>query len=64
MKTRLYVFLACFLLGLLAVCWSRAQTASHPTMGINNGVKIHTLMGDQHDALAGRLAAAGQTSAL
>ncbi len=63
-KSRIFILLACFILGLLAVCWSRAQTPSHPLKLIVNGVEVHTLMSDQHNALVGYLEAAGQTNAL
>jgi hypothetical protein len=63
-KSRLFILLASFILGLLAVWWSRAQTPSHPLKVIVNGVEIHTLMLDQQNALEGYLEAAGQTNAL
>ena len=63
-KSGLSILLASFILGLLAVCWSRAQTPSHPLKVIVNGVEVHTLMSDQHNALVGHLEAAGQTNAL
>lgn len=63
-KLRLFMLLSAFLLGLLALCWSRAQTPSHPLKVMVNGVEIHTLMSDQHNALVGYLEAAGQTNAL
>jgi len=64
-KSRIFILLASFILGLLAVCWSRAQTPSHPLKVIDdNGVEHHTLMLDQHNALVGHLEAAGQTNAI
>jgi hypothetical protein len=63
-KTRIFILLASFILGLLAVCWSRAQTPSHPLKVIVNGVEVHTLMSDQYNALVGHLEAAGQTNAI
>ena len=63
-KSRIFILLASFILGLLAVCWSRAQTASHQLKVIVNGVEVHTLMSDQHNALVGHLEAAGQTNAI
>jgi len=63
-KSRLVIVLASFVLGLLALCWSRAQTASQQLKVIVNGVEVHTLMSDQHNALVGYLEAAGQTNAL
>jgi hypothetical protein len=64
-KSRIFILLAGFILGLLAVCWSRAQAPSHPLRVIDNkGVEHHPLMADQHNALVGYLEAAGQTSAL
>ena len=66
MKTsRLIILLAGFIVGLLAVCWSRAQTPSHPLKVVDDkGVEVHTLMSDQHNALVGYLEAAGETNAL
>lgn len=63
-KSRIFILLASFILGLLALCWSRAQTPSHQLKMIVNGVEVHTLMSDQHNALVGHLQAAGQTNAL
>jgi hypothetical protein len=63
-KSRLFILLASFILGLLVVCWSRAQTASHPLKVIVNGVEVHTLMSDQYNALVVSLEAAGQTNAI
>jgi hypothetical protein len=64
-KSRLLIMLASIILGLLALCWSRAQTPSHPLRVIDDkGVEHHTLMSDQHNALVGHLEAAGQTNAL
>ena len=63
-KLRLFILLASFILGLLAVCWSRAQNPSHQLKVIVEGVEVHTLMSDQHNALVGHLEAAGQTNAL
>ena len=63
-KSRLCILLASFILGLLALCWSPAQTSSHQLKVIVNGVEVHTLMSDQHNALVGHLEAAGQTNAL
>lgn len=63
-KSRIFILLASFILGLLALCWSRAQTPSHQLKVIVNGVEVHTLMSDQHNALVGYLEAAGQTNAL
>ena len=63
-KSRLFILLTSFIFGLLALCWSRAQTPSHPLKVMVNGVEIHTLMLDQHNALVGYLEAAGQTNAL
>jgi hypothetical protein len=63
-QSRMFILPASFILGLLAVCWSRAQTPSHPLKVIVNGVEVHTLMSDQHNALVGHLEAAGQTNAL
>jgi hypothetical protein len=64
-KTRLFILFASFILGLLAVCWSRAQTPSHRLKVLDDkGVEVHTLMGDQHNALVGHLEATGQTNTL
>ena len=64
-KSRIFILLASFILGLLAVCWSRGQTASHPLEVIGpDGKEIHTLMVDQHNALLAHLEAAGQTNAI
>lgn len=63
-KSRLFILLASFILGLLALCLSRAQTPSHQLKLIVNGVEVHTLMSDQHNALVGYLEATGQTNAL
>jgi hypothetical protein len=57
-----FILLASFILGLLAMCWSRAQTRQLKL--IVNGIEVHTLMSDQHNALVGHLEAAGQTNAL
>lgn len=61
-KSYRFILLASFILGLLALCWSRAQTRQLKL--IVNGVEVHTLMSDQHNALVGHLEAAGQTNAL
>jgi hypothetical protein len=64
-KSCRFILLASFILGVLAVCWSRAQTTSHPLRVIDDkGVEVHTLMLDQHNALVGYLEASGQTNAL
>jgi hypothetical protein len=65
-KSRLSVFLGTFLLGLLALCLSRAQPPSHPLKVVDatTGKEIHTLMADQHNALLAQLEAAGQTNAI
>src|SRR5437762_2417475 len=63
-KSRLFILLASSILGLLAVCWFRAQTPSQQLKLVFNGVEVHTLMSDQHNALVGHLEAAGQTKAL
>jgi hypothetical protein len=57
-----FILLASFILGLLALCWSRAQTRQLKL--IVNGIEVHTLTSDQHNALVGHLEAAGQTNAL
>src|ERR1039458_4512925 len=63
-KSRLFILVASFIIGLLAVCWSRAQTPSHPLKMIVNGVEVHTLMSDQYNALEEHLEATGQTNAI
>jgi len=63
-KSRLFILHAGLIIGLLALCWSRAQTPTHPLKVMVNGVEVHTLMSDQHNALVGCLEAAGQTNAL
>jgi hypothetical protein len=65
-KSRLFVLFGSFTLGLLAVCWCRAQAPSHPlkVMDPSTGKEIHTLMVDQHNALLAQLEAAGQTNAI
>jgi hypothetical protein len=63
-KSRPFILLASFILGLLVLCWSRAQTPSQQLKLIVNGVEVHTLMSDQHNALVGHLEAAGQTNTL
>jgi len=64
-KSRLFILLASFSFGLLAVCWSLAETASLELKVITPGGKeIHTLMSDQHNALVVHLESAGQTNAL
>lgn len=64
-KSRRLILLASFILGLLAVCWSRAQAPSHPLKVLDaNGKEIHTLTLDQQNALVGLLEAAGQTNAI
>ena len=63
-KSRLFILVASFVLGLLAMCLSRAQTASRPLKVIVNGVEVHTLMSDQHNALVGHLEATGQTNSI
>jgi hypothetical protein len=63
-RSFLLILLGGSILGLVAVCWSRAQTPSHPLKVMVNGVEIHTLMSDQQNALVGHLEAAGQTNAI
>jgi hypothetical protein len=63
-KSHLFVLLAGFVLGMLAVCWSRAQAPSHPVKVVVNGVEVHSLSVDQQNALDGLLEAAGQTNAV
>ena len=64
-KSRRFILLASVIFGLVAVCWSRAQTASHRLKVVDDkGVEVHTLMGDQHNALVEHLEAAGQTNAI
>ena len=63
-KSRLFILHAGLIIGLLALCWSRAQTPTHPLKVMVNGVEVRTLMSDQHNALVGCLEAAGQTNAL
>jgi len=63
-KSRPFILLAGFMLGLLVLSWSRAQSPSHPLKVVVNGVEIHTLMSDQHNALVGYLEAARETNAL
>jgi hypothetical protein len=63
-KSRIFILLAGLILSLLVVCWSRAQTTSHPLKMTVNGVEVHTLMADQYNALEGYLEAAGQTNAI
>jgi hypothetical protein len=63
-KSHVFIVLTGFILGLSAICWTRAQAPSHPLKVMINGVEIHTLMSDQQNALAGYLEAASQTNAL
>lgn len=63
-KSRLFILLTGLILGVFALCWSRAQTPSQKLKVMINGVEIHTLMSDQHNALVGYLEAAGDTNAL
>jgi hypothetical protein len=64
-KSRLFIYLASFILGLLALGWSRAQTPSHRLKVLDDkGVEVHTLMSDQYNALVGHLEATGQTNAI
>jgi hypothetical protein len=63
-KSRIFIPLASCILGLLALCWSRAQPPSHQLKVLVNGVEVHTLMSDQHNALVAHLEAAGQTNTL
>jgi hypothetical protein len=63
-KSRVFILLTGFVLGALVVCWSRAQMPSEKLKVMLNGVEIHTLMSDNHNALVGYLEAAGQTNAL
>jgi hypothetical protein len=63
-KSRIFILLAGLAIVLLAVRWSRAQAPSRPLKVVVNGVEVHTLMSDQHNALVGYLEAAGQTNAL
>jgi len=63
-KSRILILLAGLILVSLAVCWSRAQAPGHPLKVVVNGVEVHTLMSDQHNALVGHLEAAGQTNVL
>ena len=66
MKTsRLLLLLFSGLLGLLALCWSRAQPPSQQLKVLDDkGAEVHTLMSDQHNALVGPLEATGQTNIL
>lgn len=63
-KSYRFILLASFIFGLLALCWSRAQPRSQQLRLMVNGVEVHTLTSDQHNALVGHLEAAGQTNAL
>jgi hypothetical protein len=64
-KPLLSILLASFILGLLAVCWSRAQTGSGRLKILDDkGAEVHTLMGDHYNALVGHLEAAGETNAI
>src|SRR5579859_4453716 len=65
-KSRLFILLGSFTIGLLALCWSRAEPPSHALKVIDpkTGKEIHTLMVDQHNALLAQLEAAGQTNAI
>ena len=63
-KSRLFILLTAFGLVAFALCWSHAQTPSQKLKVMLNGVEIHTLMSDQHNALVGYLEAAGDTNAL
>ncbi len=63
-KSRIFILLAGLVLGVFALCWARAQTPSEKLKVVLNGVEIHTLMSDNHNALVGYLEAAGQTNAL
>jgi hypothetical protein len=65
-KLRLFVFFTACVLGLLTLCWSRAQAPTPPLKVIDpaSGKEIHTLMLDQQNALVGHLEAAGQTNAI
>jgi len=65
-KSRLFILFGSFTLGLLALCWCRAQLPSNPLRVIDptTGKEVHTLMLDQHNALLAQLEAAGQTNAI
>ena len=63
-KTRIFILLTGVILVLLALRWSRGQIPSHPLKVVVDGVEVHTLMSDQHNALVGHLEAAGRTNAL
>jgi hypothetical protein len=63
-KSHLIILLVSSLFGLLALCWSRAQTPSNQLRVMVNGIEIHTLRSDQHNALVEYLEAAGQTNTL
>lgn len=54
------------IIGLLALCWSRAQTQSHRLTVIDpaTGKEIHTLSLDQQNCLVSLLEASGQTNAI
>jgi hypothetical protein len=63
-KPHLIIVLVSSMFGLLALCWSRAQTPSNQLRVTVNGIEIHTLMSDQHNALVGYLEGTGQTNTL
>jgi hypothetical protein len=64
-ESRLLVLFSSVILGLVVVCWGRAQTASHRlTVLDDKGVPVRTLMGDQYNALIEYLETSGQTNAL
>src|SRR3982751_3284454 len=64
-KSRLSILLASVILGVLAVCWSRAQSASQRLKVLDEkGAEVHTLMSDQYNALIDYLEATHQTNAL
>lgn len=64
-RSRLFILVASCLLGLVAVCWSRAQSPGHRLKVLDDkGVEVHTLMSDQYNALVGHLESAGQTNTL
>src|SRR3954468_17868069 len=64
-KSRVIILLTGFILALLAVCWSRAQSTSQRLKVLDDkGAEVHTLMSDRYNALIDYLEGTRQTNAI
>ncbi len=64
-NSRLFILSVTFILGVLAVCWSRAQSTSHRlVVKDDKGVEVHALMSDQYNGLIDYLEMTRQTNVL